>query len=153
MLQTGQWTARSAVNWFTCLKASVSKVSVGDLTLGWKPAEHSYRVLPPHFHHGAPWRMSLTNSLVSVSVAHCRSPLMPRALHTSVGLRSSEEQKQQPLQSFSQQHSETQGPETPGSEFPRQPPRWVLVSGSTHCWPLCMLQSAGSSSPAPPSSC
>ncbi|CAO2610429.1 Ubiquinone biosynthesis protein COQ9, mitochondrial [Lemmus lemmus] len=64
-----------------------------------------------------------------LEVARCRSPLMPRAFHTSVGLRSSEEQKQQPSQSFSQQHSETQGPETHGSEFPRQPPRYTDQSG------------------------
>uniref|UniRef100_A0A8C8TBR6 Ubiquinone biosynthesis protein n=1 Tax=Peromyscus maniculatus bairdii TaxID=230844 RepID=A0A8C8TBR6_PERMB len=63
------------------------------------------------------WRLL---QLRCLPVARCRSPLMPRAFHTSVGFRSSEGQKQQPPQSFSQQHSETQGPETPDSELPRQ---------------------------------
>ncbi|CAH7080155.1 ubiquinone biosynthesis protein COQ9, mitochondrial [Phodopus roborovskii] len=72
------------------------------------------------------WRLL---QLRCLPVARCRSPLMPCAFHTSVGFRSSEEQKQQPPSSFSQQHSETQGPNTPGSEFPRQPPRYTDQSG------------------------
>ncbi|XP_060248156.1 ubiquinone biosynthesis protein COQ9, mitochondrial isoform X1 [Meriones unguiculatus] len=72
------------------------------------------------------WRLL---QLRCLPVARCRSPLMPHAFHTSVAFRFSEEQKQQPPHSFSQQHSETQEPETPGSEIPRPPPRYTDQSG------------------------
>ncbi|EDL87320.1 similar to RIKEN cDNA 2310005O14, isoform CRA_a [Rattus norvegicus] len=66
------------------------------------------------------WRLL---QLRCLPVARCQSPLMPRAFHTAVGFRSSEEQRQQPPHS-SQQHSETQGP-----EFSRPPPRYTDQSG------------------------
>uniref|UniRef100_G1THF1 Ubiquinone biosynthesis protein n=1 Tax=Oryctolagus cuniculus TaxID=9986 RepID=G1THF1_RABIT len=66
---------------------------------------------------------------VSISASRCRAPLVPRAFHAStVGLRSSEEQKRQPPPSFSQ-HSETQGAEKPDPESARSPPRYTEQSG------------------------
>ncbi|PNI63752.1 COQ9 isoform 3, partial [Pan troglodytes] len=63
-------------------------------------------------------------------VARCRQALVPRAFHASaVGLRSSDEQKQQPPNSFSQQHSETQGAEKPDPESSHSPPRYTDQGG------------------------
>ncbi|XP_005592092.1 ubiquinone biosynthesis protein COQ9, mitochondrial isoform X4 [Macaca nemestrina] len=63
-------------------------------------------------------------------VTRCRPALVPRAFHASaVGLRSSDEQKQQPHPSFSQQHSETQGAEKPDPESSHPPPRYTDQGG------------------------
>uniref|UniRef100_A0A2K5HMJ7 Ubiquinone biosynthesis protein n=1 Tax=Colobus angolensis palliatus TaxID=336983 RepID=A0A2K5HMJ7_COLAP len=63
-------------------------------------------------------------------VTRCRPALVPRAFHASaVGLRSSDEQKQQPPPSFSQQHSETQGAEKPDPESSHPPPRYTDQGG------------------------
>uniref|UniRef100_A0A2I3HJV4 Ubiquinone biosynthesis protein n=1 Tax=Nomascus leucogenys TaxID=61853 RepID=A0A2I3HJV4_NOMLE len=63
-------------------------------------------------------------------LARCRQALVPRAFHASaVGLRSSDEQKQQPPNSFSQQHSETQGAEKPDPESSHSPPRYTDQGG------------------------
>ncbi|PNJ62790.1 COQ9 isoform 11, partial [Pongo abelii] len=63
-------------------------------------------------------------------VARCRQALVPRAFHASaVGLRSSDEQKQQPPNSFSQQHSETRGAEKPDPESSHSPPRYTDQGG------------------------
>nr|XP_028696659.1 ubiquinone biosynthesis protein COQ9, mitochondrial isoform X4 [Macaca mulatta] len=63
-------------------------------------------------------------------VTRCRPALVPRAFHASaVGLRSSDEQKQQPHPSFSQQHSETQGAEKPDPESSYPPPRYTDQGG------------------------
>ncbi|KAL4680742.1 hypothetical protein H8959_022683 [Pygathrix nigripes] len=63
-------------------------------------------------------------------VTRCRPALVPRAFHASaVGLRSSDEQKQQPPPSFSQQHSETQGAEKPDPESSHPPPRYTAQGG------------------------
>uniref|UniRef100_A0A2K5F628 Ubiquinone biosynthesis protein n=1 Tax=Aotus nancymaae TaxID=37293 RepID=A0A2K5F628_AOTNA len=63
-------------------------------------------------------------------VARCRPALVPRAFHASaMELRSSDEQKQQPPLSFSQQHSETQGAEKPDPEASHSPPRYTDQGG------------------------
>uniref|UniRef100_A0A8C9QGZ2 Ubiquinone biosynthesis protein n=1 Tax=Spermophilus dauricus TaxID=99837 RepID=A0A8C9QGZ2_SPEDA len=70
------------------------------------------------------------DSPVSVSVSRCRTLLVPRAFHASaLRFRSSEEQKQQPPPSFSQQHSESPGAQKPDVESPRIPPRYTDQSG------------------------
>nr|XP_017197731.1 ubiquinone biosynthesis protein COQ9, mitochondrial [Oryctolagus cuniculus] len=74
----------------------------------------------------AGWRLL---QLRCLPASRCRAPLVPRAFHAStVGLRSSEEQKRQPPPSFSQ-HSETQGAEKPDPESARSPPRYTEQSG------------------------
>ncbi|KAF6287824.1 coenzyme Q9 [Rhinolophus ferrumequinum] len=63
-------------------------------------------------------------------VSRCPPALVPRAFHASaLQLRSSDEQKQQPPPSFSQQHSETQGAEEPNPESARSPPRYTDQGG------------------------
>ncbi|XP_018867567.2 ubiquinone biosynthesis protein COQ9, mitochondrial isoform X2 [Gorilla gorilla gorilla] len=75
----------------------------------------------------AGWRLL---QLRCLPVARCRQALVPRAFHASaVGLRSSDEQKQQPPNSFSQQHSETQGAEKPDPESSHSPPRYTDQGG------------------------
>ncbi|XP_012883456.1 PREDICTED: ubiquinone biosynthesis protein COQ9, mitochondrial isoform X3 [Dipodomys ordii] len=74
----------------------------------------------------AGWRLL---QLRCLPVSRCRQPLVPRAFHASVGLKSSEEQKQQPSSDYSQQHSETQGAGRPDSESPHPPPRYTEQSG------------------------
>uniref|UniRef100_A0A8C6RUT3 Ubiquinone biosynthesis protein n=1 Tax=Nannospalax galili TaxID=1026970 RepID=A0A8C6RUT3_NANGA len=66
----------------------------------------------------AGWRLLQQRCL---PVSRCQPPLVQCAFHTTVGFRSSEEQKQPPP-SFSQQHSETHG-------SPRPPPRYTDQSG------------------------
>nr|XP_010965645.1 ubiquinone biosynthesis protein COQ9, mitochondrial [Camelus bactrianus] len=68
--------------------------------------------------------------LRGLPVPCCRPALLPRAFHASImQLRSSEEQKQQPPPSFSQQHPETQGMEEPHPESSRSPPRYTDQGG------------------------
>ncbi|PNJ62785.1 COQ9 isoform 3, partial [Pongo abelii] len=75
----------------------------------------------------AGWRLL---QLRCLPVARCRQALVPRAFHASaVGLRSSDEQKQQPPNSFSQQHSETRGAEKPDPESSHSPPRYTDQGG------------------------
>uniref|UniRef100_A0A2R8ZI93 Ubiquinone biosynthesis protein n=1 Tax=Pan paniscus TaxID=9597 RepID=A0A2R8ZI93_PANPA len=75
----------------------------------------------------AGWRLL---QLRCLPVARCRQALVPRAFHASaMGLRSSDEQKQQPPNSFSQQHSETQGAEKPDPESSHSPPRYTDQGG------------------------
>ncbi|XP_021112662.1 ubiquinone biosynthesis protein COQ9, mitochondrial [Heterocephalus glaber] len=75
----------------------------------------------------AGWRLL---QLRCLPVSRCQPPLVPRAFHASaVRLRSSEEQKQQPPPSFSEQLSETQGTEKPDAESSRPPPRYTDQSG------------------------
>ncbi|XP_050617089.1 ubiquinone biosynthesis protein COQ9, mitochondrial-like [Macaca thibetana thibetana] len=63
-------------------------------------------------------------------VTRCRPALVPHAFHASaVGLRSSDEQKQQPPPSFSQQRSETQGAGKPDPESSHPPPRYTDQGG------------------------
>nr|KAF6409482.1 coenzyme Q9 [Rousettus aegyptiacus] len=63
-------------------------------------------------------------------VSRCRPAPLPRAFHASaLRLRSSDEQKQQPPPSFSQQHSEAQGSEEPSPEAPRSAPRYTDQGG------------------------
>ncbi|KAB1273336.1 Ubiquinone biosynthesis protein COQ9; mitochondrial [Camelus dromedarius] len=75
----------------------------------------------------AGWRLL---QLRCLPVPCCRPALLPRAFHASImQLRSSEEQKQQPPPSFSQQHPETQGMEEPHPESSRSPPRYTDQGG------------------------
>nr|KAF6406508.1 coenzyme Q9 [Molossus molossus] len=75
----------------------------------------------------AGWRVL---QLRCLPVAHCRPALVHRAFYASaLQLRSSNEQKQQPPPSFSQQHSETQEAEEPNPEFSRPPPRYTDQGG------------------------
>uniref|UniRef100_A0A2K6U9V6 Ubiquinone biosynthesis protein n=1 Tax=Saimiri boliviensis boliviensis TaxID=39432 RepID=A0A2K6U9V6_SAIBB len=75
----------------------------------------------------AGWRFL---QLRCLPVARCRPAVVPRAFHASaVELRSSDEQKQQPPLSFSQQHSETQGAEKPDPEASHSPPRYTDQGG------------------------
>ncbi|XP_036897539.1 ubiquinone biosynthesis protein COQ9, mitochondrial isoform X2 [Sturnira hondurensis] len=75
----------------------------------------------------AGWRLL---QLRFLPVSRCRPALMPCAFHTSaLQFRSSDEQKQQPPPSFSQQHSEAQGAEEPSAESSRLPPSYTGQSG------------------------
>ncbi|KAM6176932.1 ubiquinone biosynthesis protein COQ9, mitochondrial [Erethizon dorsatum] len=75
----------------------------------------------------AGWRL---RQLRCLPVSRYRPPLVLRAFHASaVRLRSSEEHKQQPPPSFSEQRSETQRTEKPNAEPPRPPPRYTDQSG------------------------
>uniref|UniRef100_A0A8C5UQC0 Ubiquinone biosynthesis protein n=1 Tax=Microcebus murinus TaxID=30608 RepID=A0A8C5UQC0_MICMU len=75
----------------------------------------------------AGWRLQ---QLRCLPVSRCRPSPVPRAFHASaVGLRSSDEQKQQPPPSFSEQHSETQGTEKPNHESSHSPPRYTDQGG------------------------
>ncbi|XP_058530054.1 ubiquinone biosynthesis protein COQ9, mitochondrial [Ochotona princeps] len=74
----------------------------------------------------AGWRFL---QLRCLPVSHCRPLLLSRGFQASaVGLRSSEEQKQQPPPSFSQ-HPEAPGAEKPAPESTRSPPRYTDQSG------------------------
>ncbi|XP_072823529.1 ubiquinone biosynthesis protein COQ9, mitochondrial isoform X2 [Vicugna pacos] len=75
----------------------------------------------------AGWRLL---QLRCLPVPRCQPALLPRAFHASImQLRSSDEQKQQPPPSFSQQHPETQGTEEPHLESSRSPPRYTDQGG------------------------
>uniref|UniRef100_A0A8C9DPE5 Ubiquinone biosynthesis protein n=1 Tax=Prolemur simus TaxID=1328070 RepID=A0A8C9DPE5_PROSS len=75
----------------------------------------------------AGWRLV---QLRCLPVSRCRPSPVPRAFHASaVGLRSSDEQKQQPPPSFSEQHTETQGAEKPNLESSHSPPRYTDQGG------------------------
>uniref|UniRef100_A0A2K6EEN7 Ubiquinone biosynthesis protein n=1 Tax=Propithecus coquereli TaxID=379532 RepID=A0A2K6EEN7_PROCO len=75
----------------------------------------------------AGWRLL---QLRCLPVSRCRPSPVPRAFHASaLGLRSSDEQKQQPPPSFSQQRSETQGTEKPNPESSHSPPRYTDQGG------------------------
>uniref|UniRef100_A0A5G2QS58 Ubiquinone biosynthesis protein n=3 Tax=Sus scrofa TaxID=9823 RepID=A0A5G2QS58_PIG len=75
----------------------------------------------------AGWRLLQLRCRLPVS--RCRAALVPRAFHASaVQLRSTDQQKQQPLPS-SQQHSETRGAEEPSPESSHSPPRYTDQGG------------------------
>ncbi|CAD7682161.1 unnamed protein product [Nyctereutes procyonoides] len=73
------------------------------------------------------WRLL---QLRCLPVSRCQSAVVSRAFHAStMQLKSSDEQKQQRPQSFSQQQSETHEAEEPNPESSRSPPRYTDQGG------------------------
>uniref|UniRef100_A0A7N5KF81 Ubiquinone biosynthesis protein n=1 Tax=Ailuropoda melanoleuca TaxID=9646 RepID=A0A7N5KF81_AILME len=75
----------------------------------------------------AGWRLL---QLRCLPVSRCQSAVVSRAFHASVmQLKSSDEQKQRPPPSFSQQRSETHEAEEPSPESSHSPPRYTDQGG------------------------
>lgn len=101
--------------------------------------------LPHPSHHSEFQRVfsgkcSWLTSPVFISVSRCQSAVVSRAFHASaMQLKTTDEQKQQPPPSFSQQHSETHEAEEPNPESSRSPPRYAPEPPFIHFWPFCVL--------------
>lgn len=101
--------------------------------------------LPHPLHHSGFQRLfsgkcPRLTSPVFVSVSRCQSAVVSCAFHASVmQLKSSDEQKQRPPSSFSQQRSETHEAEEPSPESSRSPPRYAPEPPFICFWPFCML--------------
>lgn len=150
-------TARSSVHWFTCLKVSVYKVSVGDSTLEWVSAECSYCVLPPHFYHHSGLRRCSMANVPDQQSCFCFSGPLPITSDAACppyfcGLEVFRRAEAAASSVFFSATFWDTGARNARLWVSSSAPQVSISVWIYHCWPLCMLQNAASSSPAPPSS-